>query len=32
MNDIEIARSITPKKIIDVAKKLEISDVYIEQY
>lgn len=32
MNDIEIARSVTPRKIIDIAKKLEISDEYIEQY
>ena len=32
MNDIEIARSVTPRKIIDLAKKLEISDEYIEQY
>lgn len=32
MNDIEIARSVTPRKIIDIAEELEISDEYIEQY
>ena len=32
MGDIEIARSIEPKKIQDIAKKLNISDEYIEQY
>ena len=32
MEDIEIARSIEPKKIQDIAKKLNISDEYIEQY
>lgn len=32
MNDIEIARSVTPRKIIDIVEKLEISDEYIEQY
>ena len=32
MEDIEIARSIEPKKIQDVAKKLNISDEYFEQY
>ena len=29
MEDIEIARSIEPKKIQDIAKKLNISDEYI---
>ena len=32
MNDIEIARSVTPKKITEITNKLGISDEYVEQY
>ena len=32
MNDIEIARSVTPKKITEITNKLGISEEYIEQY
>ena len=31
MNDIEIARSVTPKKITEITNKLGISDEYVEQ-
>lgn len=32
MEDIEIARSVTPKKINEVAEKMQIPEEYIEQY